>query len=147
MDKKRIEIIITLILVVIFVLVTARSITKIRRRRTPRPAPAAAVTVPAVTQPPAAASRSVQISSATKEILAWIRCPFCGMDYSGKGAGGRAEVKLEGIFWDDDKHEALINGRVVTEGDTFDGYSVVKIKEHSVVLFDGSDNFEVGLEW
>ena len=72
--------------------------------------------------------------------------PFAPLVKEEKKAPAPAPViTLTGILWDKDKPLAIINNRVVKIGDTAGGSRVVEIKENSVILNDGTKDFELKL--
>jgi len=52
---------------------------------------------------------------------------------------------LSGILWDEEVPAAIINDEIVEIGDEIAGSTVIDIKEDSVILNDGSRNFELNL--
>ena len=79
------------------------------------------------------------------EDLDWIRCPFCGKIYSG-GDGNLIDLKLTGIIWDNKKPQALINGAIVSEGDSIGNFRVLKILKDKVKMASDGTYFEIRLE-
>lgn len=55
-------------------------------------------------------------------------------------------ITLKGILWNKNKPKAMINDYTVSEGDKIEGNKVVRIKEDSVILNNGSADFEVKLK-
>jgi len=55
------------------------------------------------------------------------------------------ETILEGIIWDDANPQAVINGNIVSVGDKTASGTVVEIKPSSVILNNGTDQFELKL--
>lgn len=49
------------------------------------------------------------------------------------------KLKVEGIFFDNDKSFVVINGRVVPEGKTFENVTVKKVDNDSVELISGGE--------
>lgn len=54
-------------------------------------------------------------------------------------------LALNGIAWDKEAPQAIINDRILTVGDQIKGCEVVAIQPNSVTLNDGSQNFELRL--
>lgn len=56
-----------------------------------------------------------------------------------------AELMLQAIAWSDDtaRRMAVINNHIVREGETVDGYSVIKIREDDVIVNDGSTSWRL----
>ena len=61
-----------------------------------------------------------------------------------------SKLKLQALAWSDDdaRRMAVINGRIVREGESVDGYQVVRIREEDVVVNDGGKSWrlEFGLQ-
>lgn len=55
-------------------------------------------------------------------------------------------ITLTGIIWDNIVPQAVINSEIVKTGDKISGNTVVEIKRNSVILSDGTKNFELELE-
>ena len=70
------------------------------------------------------------------------RDPFTLRMISSKSVKGES---LSGIIWDDDVPMAVINGQILTVGDSIGGNTLVDIKEESVVLSDGTNQYELKL--
>lgn len=60
-------------------------------------------------------------------------------------APARSTPELNGIMYLPTSPQAVINGRTVKEGDTFDGYTVIKIYPESVKLFSNGSETELKL--
>lgn len=138
MDKKRIEIIITSTLVVVFILAMGNTIKVVRQRAKAKP--------PAVTKalPSSLPSQeSTPIKKAEKESLKWGRCPFSGKVYSAQGQA--VDLKLSGILWDEKNPQAIINEKVVKQGDLVGNCLVIKINNDCVILSDGEKELELRL--
>ena len=73
--------------------------------------------------------------------LGWSRDPFV----LGAGAGDMSGLLLSGILWDAQAPMAVINGQPVRPGEELDGYRVVSITEHQVVVTDGGQTFQHNL--
>ena len=61
-----------------------------------------------------------------------------------------SKIKLQALAWSDDaaKRMAVINGRIVREGESMDGYQINQIRQEDVVVSDGSQfwSLEFGLK-
>lgn len=55
-------------------------------------------------------------------------------------------LNISGILWDERDPRAIINGRIVGEGDKVDGNTVISIEQDLVVLNDGLSDFILRLE-
>ena len=70
----------------------------------------------------------------------WGRSPFLLKRDVVKTVAG---FTLNGILWDEEAPQAIINDNVVGIGDEIRGNTVVDIKEDRVVFSDGYSNFEL----
>jgi hypothetical protein len=59
-------------------------------------------------------------------------------------------LKLQALAWSDDKDRrmAVINGRIVHEGESVDGYQVITIRREDIILKEGQKSWrlEFGLQ-
>ena len=55
------------------------------------------------------------------------------------------QLTLNGIAWDEEAPQAIINDRILNVGDRIRGCEVVAIQQRSVTLNEGSQNFELRL--
>ena len=145
MDKKRKEIIITVVLIIIFIFALSNSIRKIKGRFRPVSIPVTSASD--VRKPSAQAGEVRQITQehGRDHDLRWTRCPFSGKVYS-SGKAEAVNLRLVGIVWDVKDPQALINGKVVQEGDNIGGIIVVKIFPDKVKLLQGDKYIEIKLE-
>jgi len=137
MEKKRLEIIITLALCIIFLAVSMRAVSAARKKTKGKIAvqmPSQGVVSIAVNPP---------LTEVSEDKLSWVKDPFSGKLYS---SSSEMELRLEGILWDPKKPAAIINGEVVKIGDVLAGGSrIVAIKQNMVVVNDGMRNIEIKL--
>ena len=70
----------------------------------------------------------------------WGRNPFTLQKTSSMTVKG---LILDGIMWDKEKPMAIINGEIVKIGDRIGDNIVVEIKQDSVILSDGTKDFEL----
>jgi hypothetical protein len=144
MDKKRIEILITLGLLVVLVFAAIYSLKIIKKRS----AAGLALEVSSGNPDPAQGGAAVvqgqsRYDDNSFEQAAWGKCPFSGKAYS---SSERAlDLRITGIFWDEKSPNALINDQVVQVGGVVGAYKVVKINTNSIVFNDGSKDFEIRL--
>lgn len=91
-----------------------------------RPAPAPAAPAPVRPTPPAPAARSPEDSLGKLE---------------------ESKLKVMAIAWAEDpaRRIAVVNGRIVKEGESVDGYSVTRIRQGDLVVSDGSRSWRVEL--
>lgn len=56
-----------------------------------------------------------------------------------------SKLKLQALAWstDDTRRMAVINGRIVREGESVDGYQVIQIREDDVVVNDGGKSWRL----
>jgi hypothetical protein len=56
-----------------------------------------------------------------------------------------SKMKLQALAWsaDVDRRMAVINGRIVREGESVDGYQIMQIREEDVVLREGGRSFRL----
>jgi len=76
-----------------------------------------------------------------KERLPWGRDPF-GLEVPAEEEE-RFGLTLNGIIWDEESPYAVINEEVVASGGRVGAYTVVEIREDSVVLDSGSERVEL----
>jgi len=137
MDKKRLEIIITVILGIIFLVVSINAVLVAIKKTKQRNA--AQVFFPR--------SIPIAVKSPLTEVPenkpSWVRDPFSGKLYS---STSEIELHLEGILWDPEKPAAIINGEVVKIGDKLtNGSRIITIKQNAVIVNDGERNIEIKL--
>lgn len=143
MDKKRIEIIITIGLIIIFIFLLASSLKKIRQKFRSAQAPSVSSLQPSL--PQISGQKKEEPARNKARVLNWARCPFSGKIYS-TGKTEAVNLRLAGILWDTKNPQALINGRVVQEGDTIGDFVVIKILTDKVKLLHGDKYIEIKLE-
>lgn len=56
-----------------------------------------------------------------------------------------SKLKLQALAWSDDtvKRMAVINGRIVHEGESVDGYQVVEIRAEEVIVNAGGKSWRL----
>ena len=56
-----------------------------------------------------------------------------------------SQLKLQAIAWSEDisRRMAVINNRIVREGETVDGFSITKIRQDDVIVTDGSASWKL----
>jgi hypothetical protein len=142
MDKNKKQIIITGILIIVLIFAVLNASRKFKKAR----AVVGASSVSAVTQS-VPVSDVIQLPTKKSEAdLKWVRDPFSGRNYSaGSARKGAVDLKLVGITWDKVSPMAIINNKVVGVGDSVAGNLVIQINEGSVVLNDGTRDFELKL--
>ena len=106
---------------------------KVRRRGLPEPADVqkkeAAITAKRIIFPMRETKRSNYSS--------WGRNPF--------SESISKPIILTGIIWDNIAPQAVINSEIVKTGDEIYGNTVIEIKRNSVILSDGTKDFELEL--
>jgi len=137
MEKKRLEIIITVMLCVIFLAVLMNAVSTARKKTKERNA------LHMSSQGTASVVVNAPKTKVGQDKLSWVRDPFSGKLYS---STSEMELRLEGILWDPKKPAAIINGEVVKVGDVLaSGSRVIAIKQNSVIINDGARNIEIKL--
>jgi len=137
MEKKRLEIIITVMLGVIFLAVLMNAVSTARKKTKERS------TLHMSSQSTASVVVNAPLTEVGQDKLSWVRDPFSGKLYS---STSEMELHLEGILWDPKKPAAIINGEVVKVGDALaSGSRVIAIKQNSVIINDGARNIEIKL--
>ena len=101
-----------------------RTVTSASERSTDKIAPTARHIIP------------IERHAAKTNFVSWDRNPF-----TQKKVIGPKELTLSGVIWDDKEPKALINNVVVGIGDEIEGNTVIDIKQDSVILNDGTEDF------
>lgn len=138
MEKKKIELIITIGLCVVFILALSNSIRKIKSKF----AAPIQQAVPEAEQPQQQLKAPLDVSVKDDDAQ-WVRDPFSGKIYSGKEE--IIDLRLSGIIWDAQNPRALINDSVVGEGGSIGQFKVIKIFKDKVQLGIGNRTFEIKL--
>jgi len=89
----------------------------------------------AITLPQASAKRTV--------FTTWKKDAFVKKHAPAKAA---TDFVLNGIMWDEETPQAIINGNVVSPGQTIGTFKVTEIQQETVVLSDGTTHLELKLE-
>jgi hypothetical protein len=150
MEKKRLEIYITLGLVVILILAVANSIRAYHKRFKKASYPSVASTTFIVSSMAVKDATSlVQVPSSKglsdTEELGWSRDPFSGKIYFERSKSN-VRLELKGILWDEKGSRALIGNEIVQEGDKVGQYTILKINKNSIIISDGTKNTELELD-
>lgn len=150
MNRKKIEMIVTLILAVIFVFSVIRvfRISKTKKR----------IKIAEDIVQKAESIKIVQDSAINPFFVTGIdtessddlqivchRCPFSGKIYSAMDTPVTIKLELGGIIWDSKNPKALINNEIVQEGDTIGKYKILKIYENSIKFTDGANEYALEL--
>ena len=150
MDKKqRTQIIITTGLIVVFVIAWANAF-KAMRAQSKNKSPAQS-TVPSAgvlethideiqNQAPVVAQKKAADTD-NYDTLEWKRCPFSGVILSDEAS--MADLRLNGIIWDEERPQVLINNEPYVTGEHVGRYTIVGIFKNKVVLSDGEKEFEL----
>ena len=77
--------------------------------------------------------------------LALKRDPFSAARIA-KTEESPGELRITGILWDEEVPKAIINGLIVEIGEKLGANTIADIKQDRVILYDGSDYFELKLE-
>jgi hypothetical protein len=134
LDRKRVQVIITIVLVIVLIITWKNTLVVIRKHAKAKLAPASE------TGPDKAAAPAV--STAKTQKLSWVRDPFSGKAYIATRQAAYEDVRLYGVIWDASTPLAMINDKIVKVGDKIDKYKVLKITSQEVVLKDASGNLK-----
>ncbi|MFH0935755.1 MAG: hypothetical protein V1828_02700 [Candidatus Omnitrophota bacterium] len=153
--KSLIELILTAILIIVLLLAVNNAIKRSKRNAPTavkpgvKNTPPAADKIPKTKAPQAAMSvkPQYQLQEEESQSLELKRDPFAAMIPAvAKGQAAQASsITLSGILWDENNPLAIINNKVVKKADTVGGCRVAEIKRDSVVLNDGTREFELKL--
>ena len=77
----------------------------------------------------------------TYDTLEWKRCPFSGVILSNEAS--LADLRLNGIIWDEERPQVLINNEPYVTGEHVGKYTIVSIFKNKAVLSDGEKEFEL----
>lgn len=148
MDKKRIEIIVTSFLVLILIFAWLNSIKVLKKRRVQKvKSPAAAQSADLLKLELIGLEKEVSVKEGKERnkdaSLVWIRCPFCGKRYGEQEA--MVDLAVSGIIWDEVNPQAIINSKILAEGDSIRGFSIEKIEKRRVILSDGNKRIELNI--
>lgn len=145
--KQRTQIIITAFLVLILVIAWANAIKTIRARSKSASSSRSASSsksVPTIHVEAIDHQAAIPAPKKTKdtfETFEWKRCPFCGLLLNDEA--NLVDLQLNGIIWDANKPQVLINNEPYLKGDQVEQYTIVEIFKHKVVLSDGEKEFEL----
>lgn len=153
LDKKsKIELAITSAAVIILIIVLSNSIKSLLRARKK---PAAAPVIEAATIREMVGSITISKRAHGKDaerrekILddgrAWGRDPFLPWDFMGSLDAALFDIKLEGIMWDENNPNAVINGGIYEKGDNIGNMTILKIDKQSIVVSDGNKEYTIRL--
>lgn len=84
--------------------------------------------------------------SSRTSYTSWVRDPFS----SGPAVSSPttiSDMRLTGILWDDVAPLAMINDNPIGVGDKIGGYTVADIQKDTVILTDGTKNYELRLPY
>lgn len=148
MDKKRIELIITICLIAVFIMAAGNGVRAIAKKRRMSAGSAALPAMPkpaAVTQAPA--DKPQAAGQEQEEEYTVERDPFTRQAAT-EGRSAKAKAKeaaflLTGIIYDKDNPDGnycIVNGEVLKLGESTDGFIVTVISEDSVVLTSEKEN-------
>jgi hypothetical protein len=162
MERKKIEIIITVILALVFGLLIVRSFKLFKKVQKSKDI-VSNVSMPVNTasdktipeqEAKAAVVQSVSYPNLSEDnSLEWGRCPFSGKQYGAVIETQTVIVQkpiplsLGGIIWDSASPKALINDEIVQPGYMIGQYTVKEIKQDRVILNDGNKDIELTLQY
>ena len=149
MDKKRLEITITLFLIIVLILAWANSIKILNKKlkQGVRPKKIVEQVVPEVVSTDLS-KKNIQVISIPKadkwqeeESLDFIRSTFSGKRYGEESI----DFKISGLIWDDINPQVIINGQISKAGDYIEGFIIEKIERQKVTLFNGTKRIELNI--
>ena len=145
-EKKRRDIIITTILLVIFAISFTKNVL-LRKKSEPTPAGVSIDTSQGISDQLIIVTNIRVYDKLRKERVAlwdreWGRDPFVPQQALATIVKA-VNLTLKGILWDEKNPKAIVNEKTLLEGDTIYGYTVIKIKQRSVVLKTGEKNIEL----
>ncbi|MFA5090843.1 MAG: hypothetical protein WC510_07485 [Candidatus Omnitrophota bacterium] len=155
-DKKTVEITLTLALILILILLFINSIRRVGRTKRLRAKPRLSAVDRYIPFKKSQQGKGHSLkmkgreggtfSLLTEETkgLYPVRDPFAQGKKGQEGASSYS-LALTGIIWDEENPLAIINDRIVKTGDKVSLNNVVAIKQESVVLNDGTKDFELKL--
>lgn len=142
--KNKIEIAITLVLVIIFFVALSNSIKKIKnaKRRIQR-----TTEINSDVSKVETASSIYDILSRKSSKIKIVRDPFSRVPFKETNVSSPKQdiFSLSGIIWDDVSPKAIVNGKIVREGDSIGGKKVIKIEKDAVVLKDKNKTYRLTL--
>ena len=145
-EKNRRDIIITSILLVIFAISFTKNVL-LRKKAAPPPPAVSTNATQGMTDQLIIVTNIRVYDKLRKERIAlwereWGRDPFVPQQALSTIIKA-VNLTLKGILWDEKTPKAIVNEKILLEGDTIYGYTVVKIKQRSVVLKTGEKNIEL----
>lgn len=145
MHKRKLELLITGIALVIFTLFLVNAFNKTKKQARPSDVSAKPLPMESDRERIRPTLAEYAPSELPKRDLKWGRDPFGLGKFMVKGEEGLVRLALNGIVWDGENPYAIINDEIVKKGDTIDGNIVVEIREESVILDDGLEQFTLKL--
>ncbi|MBL7151294.1 MAG: hypothetical protein ISS89_01710 [Candidatus Omnitrophica bacterium] len=153
--KSLIELVLTAILIVVLLFAVNNAIKRPKRSAPPavnpgvKNIPLAADKIPKTKAAQAAmpVKHQYQIQEEEGQKLELKRDPFAAIApvVAKSQAAEASSITLSGILWDENNPLAIINNKVVKKADSVSGCRVIEIKRNSVVLNDGTRDFELKL--
>ena len=154
MDKKRIELIITVALIVIFIFVLAVNLKPKKPKQKLPPSPKVSEKERSVPIPKKKIEKILRASpqeiekQKNRAQLSWGRDPFFSSFLVKKEVPKTTPLHLKGItIGKDKKGYAFINDEIVTIGDTIEGYQVIEIQKNKVILKRDNELFYLTLPY
>ncbi len=53
------------------------------------------------------------------------------------------QLNISGIVWNTERPQAIVNGQVITVGDTISAFTITKIDKNGIILSNGEDEYMV----
>lgn len=141
MEKNK-KLIILAVLIVVVIFVWARAFRGPSRRRARAPSRAPGLALEKGELELFRAQAVPKRTRAKSAYATWDRNPFVRGE---RGAMVVSGLNLDGIVWDEKSPYAIINDKIVEVGDRIAGKKVIEIKVDSVILSDGTREYELKL--
>ncbi|MCD6583860.1 MAG: hypothetical protein J7K71_04160 [Candidatus Omnitrophica bacterium] len=154
MDKKRVELIITLGLVIIFIFVLAVNLKPKKPKQKLSPSSKISEKEKGVSISKKKIEKILRASpqeiekQKNRAQLSWGRDPFFSSFLVKKEVSKTTSLTLKGVtIGKDKKGYAFINDEIVTIGDTIEGYQVIEIQKNKVILKRDNELFYLTLPY
>lgn len=148
MDKKKIELAVTVILVVLFLSLLSNTFKKTSKRSKPEaPAQIKKVAEKKTITMKAEMAAGEKLSQEKAKLLYWGRDPFVLVQRGELFETAATSLVLVGIVWERNKPaKALINNEIYKVGDRVGDIEILEIRKNSVVIKEGETTKEITLD-
>ena len=148
MEKKQIETIGVIVLIFILIGTVARGILSVKKTKAQvkqkitelknDQGTAQALPVPAPAETPQ--------EKTSKDSVSWEKDPFnYGREVTQTKVSGQS-LKVKGVVWDEKNPYAIVDGKIVKQGDKIGTVEIIEIRKKSVVIKEDSQMYEIFLE-